>query len=216
MLQIATFRFTSFYENTYIAFDQTRECIIVDPGCYTLEEKNQVTDFIHFYGLHPVAVANTHCHIDHVFGNKHLTEMYNIPLFLHRKEVTYLEAMPAYGAKRDYIIESVNPKRYKFIDEGERINVGKHIFDVLHTPGHSVGSVSLYCYSSQLILSGDVIFKNRIGKVDLPGGNYDVLSDSIRKKIFTLDEQVTIYPGHGPVTSVAYEIRHNPFLPGIF
>lgn len=215
MINVATFRHNIYYENTYILYDQTKECIIVDPGCYTIDEKAAILDYLAYYQLKPVMIVNTHCHIDHVFGNKLLLDLYKVPLALHKHEIKYLEAMPAYAKRLGFEVAPVE-KKYSLLEEGTIIRFGNSALEVLHTPGHTPGSISLYCSSQKILISGDVIFRNRIGKVDLPGGDLSCLTKIIKEKVFSLEDDVVIYPGHGPVTNVKDEKQDNPFIPGIF
>ncbi len=211
MVNITTFLFPRFSENTYIVFDETKECLIIDPGCYSSEEQQELTDFISYLQLKPKLVINTHCHVDHVIGNKFIMEQYGIQLALHEKEVRFLGMMPNYGKKIGLTIEPI-PENYLLLEEGDNISVGNSTFKVLLTPGHSPASISLFCAEEKILISGDVLFKNRIGRIDLPGGNFDVLEKCIKEKIFPLGDDITIYPGHGPSTNIGYEKENNSFV----
>lgn len=211
MVNVVAFIFPRFAENTYLVFDETRECLIIDPGCYTPKEKKQLSDYISYFHLQPKMLINTHCHVDHILGDKFILDTYGIPLALHEKEVRFLEVMPNYGRSRNLHIEPI-PKTYHFLEEGDHVKVGKTSFEVLVTPGHSPGSISLYSEKEKILLSGDVLFKNRIGRVDLPGGDYDILMDTIHQKLFPLGDEVSVYPGHGATTTIGYEKVNNSYV----
>lgn len=209
MINVVPFYFPRFGENTYLIFDHSKDCIIVDPGCYTPEEQSDIFDYIQMLNLNPVALVNTHAHIDHVLGNQFFLQAYNINLNLHKEDYKYLKAMPSFGKKYDLEIVEIPESRINFIEEGDTIQLGHSSFEVLFTPGHTPGSISLLCEDSNVLISGDIVFNNRIGRVDLPGGNMEVLLDSLHNKVFTLKDDIKIYPGHGASTTVGYEKANN-------
>jgi len=206
------FTFNPFQENTYIVYDKTKDCIIIDPGCHTKEEQEKLKDFILEHSLNPVKIINTHCHIDHILGNKFVSEQWNIELYMHKADLPLLENAKSistlYGLENYQ--ESPLPKH--FLDDGDMLSFGNSCFEILFTPGHAPGHICLYNKEYNLLISGDVIFHSSIGRTDLPGGDYDTLIRSIRTKLFPLPKKTQILCGHGPSTSLEYEKENNPFL----
>lgn len=211
MLKIRQFTFNPVQENTYVIFDEKGACAIIDPGCYFDYEYKELTDFIDSGKLVPKCLLNTHCHLDHVFGNKILSEKYGLDLQIHRNEKPVLDFAPTSGKSWGLPFENYNGNLI-FLEEGDRVKVGEEELQVLLTPGHSPASISFYHEPSRTLISGDVLFHSGIGRTDLPGGNYDTLINSIRTKLFVLPDDVKVYSGHGPETTIGHEKRHNPFL----
>ena len=156
-------------------------------------------------------MLNTHCHLDHVFGNKFVHDTYGLSLYIHKNEKTVLDFASVSGDMWGLPFDNYDGELF-FLSEGDHINIGKDSLTVLFTPGHSPGSIAYFCKAQQFILSGDVLFKESIGRTDLPGGNYATLIDSIRKKLWNLPDEVIVHSGHGPDTSIGYEKLYNPFL----
>lgn len=211
MLQIKSFEFNPIQENTYILFNESKQAIIIDPGCYYDDEKDVLSSFIDKMGLKPEMLLNTHCHLDHIFGNKYVSEKYQLPLCIHRGEKIVLDDAPLRGLMFNLPFDNYNGN-IEYIEEAEKIQLGKDVLKTLLTPGHSPASLSFYCEADEFIVSGDVLFKQSIGRTDLPGGDFDTLINSIQTKLFTLPDATKVYSGHGPVTSIGYEKRNNPFL----
>lgn len=212
MTKVFSFTVSPFMENTYIVTDDTKECIIFDPGCYTDAERATVRDFIKKHELNPVRLINTHCHIDHVFGNKFIADTYNLPLETHKGELVVLDAqMPT---AKMYGIPNVelSPRPASYLSEGDVVAFGNTSLEVLFTPGHSPASISFFCKEAKFVIAGDVLFQGSIGRTDLPGGNYDRLIESINTKLLPLGDEVTVYSGHGDPTTIGAERRTNPFL----
>lgn len=211
-MKIKCFTFNPFQENTYIIYDNTKECVIVDPGCYTKEEETKLKQFITNNNLKPVKLINTHCHIDHIMGNKFTSERWGIQLYIHKEDLPLIENAGNIGKiyGLDDYEESPYPKH--FLDEGDILTFGKSSLQVLFTPGHSPGHICLYNKEHNLLIAGDVIFQKSIGRTDLPGGDYDTLIQSITLKLFPLPNTTQIYCGHGPATNLGYEKEKNPFL----
>jgi len=211
MAKVVTFTFNAFQENMYLVYDDTKECIIFDPGCSNEAEENKLVDFINTNGLKPVRLINTHCHLDHVFGNKFISEKYDLPLESHKDEAPVL-AWSEKAAAQYGLTMKPSPPITKFIEEGDIIQFGNTKLETLFTPGHSPASISFYCEADKFIIAGDVLFHGSIGRTDLPGGNFDTLIASIKTKFMTLDDEVVVYPGHMQSTTVGFERAHNPFL----
>ena len=210
-MNIAIFTFNPFAENTYVLYDESKECIIFDPGCSNRDEQQQLTDFIDSNGLTPVQLINTHCHIDHVLGNKFISEKYNLPLTSHQGESVILAMQPQvstmYGVPYD-----PSPEITIFLEDGDSVTFGNTKLKVFFTPGHSPASISFYNEEEGIVLGGDVLFQGSIGRTDLPGGDFDTLAKSIREKLFVLPDDVVVYSGHGPSTTIGVEKRTNPFV----
>ncbi len=211
MITIKSFCFNPFYENTYALYDETKECIIIDPGCFEKSEEETLQEFISSSHLTPKMLVNTHAHIDHVLGNNFVCKTYNLEPVLHKNEVIILEAAPAIGANWGIAVYP-SPSPGKFIDEGDTITFGNSSLKILFTPGHSPGSICLYSEDQAFIIGGDVLFRESIGRTDLPGGDYETLMQSIRQKLFYLPDETVVYPGHGPETTIGYEKKFNPFV----
>jgi len=210
MLSIQPFIFNAFSENTFVVFDETKEAVIIDPGCYSREEQKELSSFIENNGLNVKLILNTHCHIDHVLGNSFVTEKYKAPLLLHKIEDAQLRAVknyaPVYGFDG---YREAEPDQ--FIDEKNTIEFGNTQWKILFLPGHSPGHVGFYDVKEKIIFSGDVLFEHSIGRTDLPGGNFDTLIKSIHQNLFTLPDDVVVYCGHGPTTTIGEEKISNPF-----
>lgn len=212
MLKIKTFTFNDFQENTYIVYDsESKECIIFDPGCNGTAENHTFISFIEDNKLKPVQLINTHCHIDHVLGNKLISDKYDLELYAHKGEIPVLESC-IMVANMYGIPYTTSPEIKHFIDEESEVILGKYVFKILFSPGHSPASLCFYNPDSKTLIAGDVLFHRSIGRTDLPGGEYDTLIRNIRNKLFTLPEDTTVYPGHGITTTIGDEKRWNPFF----
>ena len=211
-MEIKTFTFNQFLENTIIVSDSTNECIIIDPGCYNDEEKKILENYITKNNLNPVKLINTHCHIDHILGNNFVSRNWGIDLEINEKDLDLLNNADQIAKIYGFTNYERSPMPKKFINEDDIINFGISELKVIFTPGHAPGHISLYSEKDNLIISGDVIFQNSIGRTDLPGGDFNTLINSIKNKILSLDDNVIIYCGHGPNTTVGNERRQNPFL----
>ena len=211
MLYIQFFEFSPIRENTYLLYNEQKDCIIIDPGCYDEEERFILKDFIANAQLTPRFLLNTHCHLDHVFGNKFVSETYGLTPYIHELEKPLLEYAPVSGLQYNLPFDSYSgPLCY--LQEGELIRLGDDELKVLFTPGHSPGSISFYCEKQSFVVSGDVLFQRSIGRTDLPGGNHETLIKSIREQLFVLPDQTIVYSGHGDKTDIGNEKRQNPFL----
>ena len=213
MLHVKVFLFNPVQENTYLVYNDENECIIIDPGCYYEHEQSAVADFIKENGLKPTLLLNTHCHLDHVFGNKYISEKYALTLHIHPLEEKMLELAPASGLMWNMPFDNYRGN-FVYLDEGKNLQLGKEELQVLFTPGHSPGSVSFYAHEAGFLISGDVLFRESIGRTDLPGGDYKTLADSITKKIYRLPGNTIVYSGHGPSTTIDWEKKNNPYVKG--
>lgn len=211
MVTIKAFPFTPFYENSYVLSDETGECVIIDPGCHNDEEEAELKSYIEKNKLKPVKLLNTHCHVDHVFGNPFVSEYWKLPLEINPLEVKVLQSFPMvcqmYGFNG-----KIQPEPVLSLEEGKQVKFGNTTLDIFFTPGHSPGSVCFYHAAEKFLIGGDVLFQGSIGRSDLPGGDHDTLVKSIHEKLFVLPSDVTVYSGHGPATNIGTEKRTNPFV----
>lgn len=211
MFAVKVFTFNPVQENTYLLYDEKGRCAIVDPGCYYDEEKETLASFIKENGLTPTLLLNTHCHLDHVFGNQWVSEKYELKLHLHKNEKPVLDHAAASGLMWNLPFDNYKGD-LEYLREKDSLTLGEDTLEILFVPGHSPGSVAFYCKEQQFIISGDVLFRTSIGRTDLPGGDYSTLVNSIHSQLFVLPEETIVYPGHGEPTSIGYEKKHNPFV----
>ncbi|MDF3077861.1 MAG: fold hydrolase [Sphingobacteriaceae bacterium] len=211
MLQIKSFVCNPYQENTYLLYDETGDCAIIDPGMYTGEEQTRVRNFITEQKLKPVLLLNTHCHIDHVLGNKFIYDNFGLLPQFHEGELRMLEAVPAYAPIQGINYE-ISPNPDTFLPETGSITFGNSRLELIFAPGHSPAHLCFYSKADNFLIGGDVLFYGSIGRTDLPGGNHEQLLQNIREKLFVLPDDCKVYPGHGPHTTIAHEKSHNPFL----
>ncbi len=214
MATVVRFVFNPFQENTYLVVDEaTRTCAVIDPGCSSPAEEEELVSYIETAGWQPVLLLNTHAHIDHILGNAFVGKKFGLPLRIHREELAILEAAPQvavyYGlpAPEPY---PADPSAY--LRDGEELLLGESRMQVLFTPGHSPGEVCFYLEDEGLLLAGDVLFRESIGRTDLPGGDHATLLRSIRERLLPLPDETRVFPGHGPETTIGHERTKNPFL----
>lgn len=211
MLFLKSFTFNPFQENTYVVYTDDKQALIIDPGNSNHLENVTLQKFIAEKELRPTRLLLTHAHIDHVLGNRFVFDTYGLLPEVHQNDLFFIERMPQsaamYGVPCD---PSPTPKR--FLQEGEVIELGPYTFECLFTPGHSPGSISFYNAQNKVLISGDVLFQGSIGRSDLPMGDHDTLIASIKNKLLVLDDDVNVYSGHGPSTTIGYERLNNPFL----
>lgn len=212
MSLVAKFTFNPFQENSYVVYDETKECIIIDPGCFTQNEKDQLVDFIEKNDLKPTRLINTHCHLDHIFGNRFVAEKYNLELEIHKGEIPVLEAAPMVSKNYGIPFPEPSPPASKFLEEGDLIQFGNTELDVLFTPGHSPASISFFCKKDKYLIAGDVLFQGSIGRTDLPGGDFATLITVIKNKFLPLGDDVKVYAGHMGETTIGIERMTNPYL----
>ncbi len=214
MATVHSLTFNPFQENTFIVADENGECIIFDPGCYDANEQKRLTDFISTNNLKPIKLINTHCHLDHVFGNKFVAEKYSLGLEIHRGELPVLKSMPMVCQNYGLPVPEESPEPTHFLEEGDMIEFGDTILDIVFTPGHSPASISFISKKDKFVIAGDVLFYDSIGRTDLPGGNFETLMSSIHDKLMPLDDEFKVYCGHGPSTTIGRERSLNPFVTG--
>lgn len=211
MLYLKSFCFNPFQQNTYLLYDSEGTAFIIDPGNSTSSENTILKNFIDEKKLKLSRLLLTHAHIDHILGNKFIFDTYDLLPEAHKEEVYFIEKMPQtanmYGVPFD-----ASPFPEKFIVPGDKISLGSYEFETIFTPGHSPGSISFYNKENKLLISGDVLFLQSIGRTDLPKGDHETLLRSIREKLFILPDDVKVYSGHGPSTTIGFEKQNNPFL----
>jgi len=210
-MKIKKFTFNPFQENSYLLYDDTKECIIIDPGCETVTEQTSLVDFIEKEGLKPIKLINTHCHIDHILGNGFVAKKYDLELEAHELEIPILAGSPKWGEQYG-ISCAPSPEITQFLSEGDKVKCGNFELDILFVPGHSPGHIALVNHASKDVINGDVLFKQSYGRVDLPGGNIQDLAHSITKKLFALPDDFTVYAGHMGETTIGIEKQVNPIL----
>ncbi len=211
MLHLKLFTFNPFYENTYILYDETKSCVIIDPGCYEAAEKRELFDFIITENLKPVRLLNTHCHIDHILGNKFVAESFGLKVEIHEFEHPLLKATIDYGSKYGIMVEE-SPEPLLSLREGEELTFGNSTLKIIFAPGHSPGSVCFYSEADGILIGGDVLFRESIGRTDFPASDSATLLRSIRNNLFILPDDTIVFPGHGQETTIGYEKKNNPFL----
>jgi glyoxylase-like metal-dependent hydrolase (beta-lactamase superfamily II) len=210
MINIQSFIFNPFSENTYVVSDHSGTAVIVDPGCFEPDEKNQLDTYISSKQLNLKFLLNTHCHIDHVLGNDHVKSKYNVPLYIHKMEEPLLKAVKSYASNYGFAgYREALPDGY--LEEHDEFRWGGSSFKVLFLPGHSPGHIAFYHAEQKILLGGDVLFQGSVGRTDLPGGDHATLIDSIQQKLFLLPDDVVVYCGHGPETTLGEEKMSNPF-----
>jgi hydroxyacylglutathione hydrolase len=211
-MKIKSFAFNPFQENTFIVYDETKECIIIDPGCYTEKERAELRRFITSEGLKPVKLINTHCHIDHVLGNKFASELWSLELYMHKEDLPLLQNAGNIGKMYGFEKYEGSPYPKHFLTQDDTLTFGESSFKILFTPGHAPGHICLYSKENNLVIAGDVLFQGSIGRTDLPGGDHSTLINSIITQLFPLPNETQVFCGHGPATNLGYEKENNPFL----
>lgn len=211
MLHIKCFTFNPFSENMYVLYDETGEAVIIDPGCYEKEERGELFDYIKNQRLKPTKLLNTHCHIDHVLGNSFIKNTYDIPLWFHKDEEPILRAVPTYASNYGFPLYQ-DSKADHYIREGEMVKFGNTSLESILVPGHAPGHLVFYHEEEKTCIGGDTLFRGSIGRTDLPGGDHETLLHAIKNKLFALPDDVKVYPGHGPATSIGAEKLNNPFV----
>lgn len=213
-MTVQSFTCNPFQTNGYVCHD-AGEAVIVDPSCSTPAERQQVLDYLARHDLAVRHLLLTHAHIDHIFGCAFFAKHFGMSWQLHRADASFLERSEEQARFFGIALEPP-PKPTSFLAEGDVIRFGDASWTVLHTPGHSPGSVCFHDAANGFVLVGDVLFRDSIGRVDLPGGSLPTLMASIFQKLLPLGDHLTAYPGHGPATTLGRERTVNPFLAGAF
>lgn len=211
MLKIKSFVFSAIQENTYLLYNEFNQCAIIDPGCYFDAEEEVLTQFIKDNSLTVIHLLNTHCHLDHIFGNKYVAETYSLTPQIHKKEEQVLAFAPTSGLMYDMPFDNYTGQPL-FLKEGDVVTIGKDELLVIEAPGHSPGHICFYNKAQGFLIGGDVLFNRSIGRTDLPGGNYDELIKNIKEKLLVLPNKTIVYSGHGETTTIGEEKIENPYL----
>ena len=212
-MKIKIFEFNPIAVNTYVLYDKTGECVIVDPACFYPNEQEALVKFIKDKKLVVKHILNTHLHFDHVFGVNFVEKQFGVKMQAHKADEFLLEtmneqlAMFGFTPNGDYV-----PTIGKYIDENDTIEFGNQKLSIMHVPCHSPGSIVFYNKEQNIAVSGDVLFNGSIGRTDLPQANHRQLIEGIKTKLLVLPPDTLVYPGHGPATNIKGEMRHNPFL----
>ena len=211
MLYLKSFTFNPFQENTYVIYTDEKECFIIDPGNSNASENEALKNFITEKDLKPSRLLLTHAHIDHILGNKFVFDTYGLLPEVHQEDLYFIKKMPQSAALYGLNAEASSMPK-DFLKEGDKVSLGSYVFDCIHTPGHSPGSISFFCQEQKLLISGDVLFYGSIGRTDLPFAKHETLIKSIKEKLLVLGDDVKVYCGHGPSTTIGKERNDNPFL----
>lgn len=212
-MEIAQFSFNMFGVNTYLIWDSiSKECAVIDPGMIYNREYSVINNFISKNSLIIKMIVNTHLHIDHVFGNQFVKDKYGVEVYANEEDVFLGQRIKEQAEMFGLTIKISNVETINGIKHGDVVTLGNEEIDILHVPGHSPGSVALYCKNGGFVITGDALFQSSIGRTDLPGGNYQTLIKSIKEVLLTLPDDTVIYPGHGPSTNIKTEKMYNPFV----
>ena len=212
MISVKKFTFNPFMENTYVLYDGTKECVIIDPGCFSNEEEGVLSNFIDQNDLKPVMLWHTHSHLDHVFGSSYVANTYNVDLWVHKEDQQTLTAFNMVCEMYGIPVKNTPPEAKNYFNLSEGISFGESKIDIRFVPGHAPGHVVFISEESNFVINGDCLFDGSIGRTDLPGGNHQLLLENIRKELFSLDDSMVVYCGHGSETTIGKEKRTNPFL----
>lgn len=207
-MKVETFTFNAFQENTSVVY-QGSDAVIVDPGCYDRSEQVALNQFITSNGLAVHAILNTHCHLDHIFGNAFCVDTFQVDLIAHKEELFTLGLAERSAQMYGFPGFEPSPEPTRFVEDKEVIQFGELHFEVIFAPGHSIGHIAFYNAENDVLIGGDILFKGSFGRTDLPGGSMEILKKSIHERMFTLPESTVVYPGHGPTTTIGEEKRTN-------
>lgn len=211
-MRIKRFEFNMFPVNTYVLWDETKETVIIDPGCFYEEEKQILKDYITDNNLTVKHLLNTHLHLDHIFGNPFVEKEFNISPSANKADEFWIEEAPKQSRLFGFELKEKPIPIQHYLYDGDVVTFGNNLLDVIHVPGHSPGSIVFYNKTEHCMFSGDVLFQGSIGRADLTGGNFDELIEHICSRLFVLPQQTVVYPGHGPSTTIGNEKKNNPFF----
>ncbi|MFH0759464.1 MAG: MBL fold metallo-hydrolase [Bacteroidota bacterium] len=211
MIHTEAIVFNAFQVNTYLVWDETGACLVVDPAFYSKEEQHALESLLSVKGLYVAGQINTHCHVDHVLGVHHMKSEYKCAFRAHHEESKVTANVPLMGDLFGWSVEPINGID-EFIEDNQLIPVGNHSLQAIHVPGHSMGSLAFYSRDGGFVITGDALFRGSIGRTDLPGGDYNTLINSINNRLLVLPPETVVFPGHGPSSTIGEETGSNPFL----
>ncbi len=211
MITIEKFVFNPFQENTFVLFDETKECLFIDPGCYEQGEQDYLKSYVESNELKPVKQIYTHCHVDHILGNNFIADTYGLKPEIHEAGLPFLVNGHQHGQMYGFQMDH-NTEPETFIEHDDLIKFGNSELKAVYTPGHVDGHLCFINSDQKFVVTGDVLFQDSIGRTDFPTGDFDLLMKSIHEQLFILDDDFTVYCGHGPETSIGYEKVNNPFI----
>lgn len=203
--------FSPIQVNTYIVEGDKGGCIIIDCGCYGSAEEKRLQDLLFARGLKPELLINTHCHLDHVFGNKFMLDRYGLRTWFHEGDLYNHTTAPKHALMFGLVMDAP-PEPAGYLVDGEVVSAAGLSFQVIAVPGHSPGGIAFYSENDNVIFTGDALFAGSIGRSDLPGGNHEQLVTNIRTRLFSLPPDTVVYPGHGPETTIREEMSSNPYF----
>lgn len=198
--------------NCYVLWDETNEAVIIDPGCFSEEERQDLAGFVAALNLKPVHLLNTHLHLDHIFGDHFVARQYNLKVEANQADEFWIDEAPKQSRMFGFHWNERPEPIGVYLHDGDVVNFGHTKLECIHVPGHSPGSLVFYCAQEHCIFSGDVLFQGSIGRADLAGGNFDELVDHICSRLFILPNDTVVYPGHGAPTTIGTEKAENPFF----
>ena len=210
-MEIFRLVFSPIEVNTYILADASGKCAVIDCGCYGRNEFERLSLFLQKKNLTPVLLLNTHCHLDHVFGNGMFLEKYKLGTLCHKLEEENLIDSPDHAMLFGLTL-ATPPEPSGFLNDGDIVTFGSENLMVLDVPGHTAGSIAFYCSNAGAVFTGDALFSGSIGRTDLPGGSYETLIHSIKSKLFVLPSSTIVYPGHGEASTIERELKTNPYF----
>lgn len=211
-MKLKIFTFNPVEENTYLLYDETKECVIIDPGCFYPEEKEELRQFIEEKQLTVKRLINTHLHFDHCFGLDFVKTTFGVKVEAHKGDEEFLQRLPEQAARFGFRITEQSPAIDHYIEEGEEIRFGNQVLTTIHVPGHSPGSIVFYSAENACLFVGDVLFQQSVGRTDLPGGSFELLKSGIQSKLYVLPDETRVFSGHGPETSIGFEKRNNHYI----
>lgn len=210
-MKISSFVCNELAVNTYVLYDDSLSCMIIDPGYVRNAQFDEMKAFIEREKLKPACIVNTHGHFDHIAGNLLVSKTYGCPVFMHHEDLFLVNNAPELSAIFGFTIEKP-PDPDRMVEDNEMITFGDSAVQAIHVPGHSPGSICLYSAPDNILIAGDVLFAGGIGRTDLMKGNHDLLKKGINGRLMVLPGETVVYPGHGPTTTIGYEYDTNPFL----
>jgi len=211
LISTKLFIFNELGENSFVLSDESRQCILVDPGCNSFAQQDDLTRYLQDNRLTPENIVLTHGHFDHLAGLAWAKTVFSCPVIMHHDDLFLMNNAAQQAAMFGFSLDTP-PVPDRFVREGDEIAFGNSLLSVIHVPGHSPGSICLYSENDALLVCGDVLFSGSIGRTDLFGGNHSQLIRGIREKLMVLPRETVVWPGHGPYTTIGAEYDTNPFL----